>query len=200
MIELLVSLVILGIIGAMSTPVIGQTYENMQKDKIIEDALHIERAAENYCLRPENACTIGDTVPMEKLVEYIDGYDESYTVSVKRLSERSFGIYYAVEGAYSFPFDEDGLLVSKELSARTASRDLVNIPSGNETIPEQYPGNDDPSLGFPEWEEDTFSVGDRIQYDGKVFEIRHGEGVWSPPEPENLRPYGGFQEVEISND
>jgi prepilin-type N-terminal cleavage/methylation domain-containing protein len=201
LIELLVGIVILGIIGAMSTPLIGQSFENMQKDKILEDSLHIERAAENYCLRPENACPIGEDVPMEKLVEYIDGYDESYTVTVKRISERSFGIYYASTDEYSFPFNQEGKLISRELSARTATRDLVNIPGESEDVPDQDLGNDDNSsvLDFPEWEEGAHSVGDRIQYDGKVFEIRHGDGVWSPPTVDNLRPYGGFQEVEIGN-
>ena len=203
MIELLVAIVILGIVGSLSTPIIAKTYENMQKDKIIEDALHIERAAENYCLRPMNACTIGEEIPMEKFVEYVDGYDETYTVTVKRLSERSFGIYYAREGEYSFPFNDDGLLVSKELSARTASKDLVNIPSNSVDIPEQDfggGGSDESLLGFPEWSEGTYSVGDRIRYDNKIFEIRHAGGIWAPPMETNLEPYGGFQEVEIGND
>lgn len=206
LIELLVGIVILGIIGAMSTPIIGESYENMQKDKIIEDSLHIERAATNYCLRPENACPIGEDVQMDKLIEYIDGYDEEYTINVKRLSERSFGIYYAAENEYSFPFNEEGLLVSRELTAESASRDLVNIPAGSETVPEQDLKDDEsseqeePTFDFPKWEANVFSVGNRVQYDGRVFEIRDESGVTSPPEAQNLRPYGAFQEVEIGND
>lgn len=199
--ELLVTIVILGIIGSISTPVIGKSLENMQKDQIIEDSMHIERAAENFCLRPENVCPIGEDVPMEKLIDYIDGYDESYTVTVKRISERSFGIFYASTDEYSFPFNKEGKLISKELSARTATRDLVNIPGESEDVPDQDLGNDDDStiLDFPKWKEGTHSVGDRVQYDGKVFEILRNQGTQIPPEVSNLSSYGPFQEVEIGN-
>lgn len=192
-IEILVTVAILAIISSLAVPTAAKTYENMQKDAVLDAALQIERTAENYCLRSFSTCEIGKEVPSDAIEEYSDGLEGDYEYSVKRTGTRTFAVHYAAEGAYSFPYDEDGKLITKEASPSEGARDMVNRPASFEEA-------DDTTLDFPTWTSGEFEVGDRVQYDGKVYEIRHGGGVYSAPEPSNLSPYGPFQEVEIGNE
>ncbi|MFP4077753.1 MAG: carbohydrate-binding protein, partial [Candidatus Izemoplasmataceae bacterium] len=190
--EILVSIAILGIIATISTPTIAKTYENMQKDDVLDQALQIERAAEKYCLKNEGVCTVGEEIPNDDIEPYLNGLKTDHTYSVKRTGLRDYAVHFASSDAFSFPYDEDGKLISKELKPSSGNRDMVNKPASFE--------GEDPSFDFPEWTEGSFETGDRVLYDDKVFEIRDESGIHNPPEPSNLQPYGPFQEVEIGNE
>ena len=194
LIEILITVAILATISSLAVPTAARTYENMQKDAVLDQALQIERTAENYCLRAFNTCEIGEEVPSEAIEEFTDGPEEDYTYSVKRTGTRSFAVHYATHDGYSFPYDAEGKLMTKEASPSEGGRDMVNIPASFDS------DDDDAHLDFPTWTSGTFEVGDRVQYDGNIYEIRHGGGIHSPPEPSNLTPYGPFQEVEIGNE
>ncbi len=193
--ELLIVIVVLGVVAAIGAPRVTQAFENMQRDQLLDDVRYIEQSAKTFCSRSINECEIGDVLTAEDLEEYLQAIDLSYDVSVKRIGRTSYGVYYAKSGEFSFPFNEEGRLLSKEFSPMASSRERVHVANPS-SLPESP---DDPAV-FPEWESGAFGVGDRVSYNDRVFELRDESGITTPPEEENLEPYGPFQEVEIGNE
>ena len=76
LIELLIVIVVIGIISAFAVPAVGKFLENAEKSAILQDAIAVEVAAENYCAY--NSCASNETLDWDELKEYLGNFDDSY--------------------------------------------------------------------------------------------------------------------------
>jgi prepilin-type N-terminal cleavage/methylation domain-containing protein len=193
LIEMLVTITILGIVSAISIPSATTIFENAEKDEILSYAVTLERAAKNYC-RQDNyvSCPAGTELTYAELSPFINNIDTSYEMLVTVGGGlRNFFVYYAKEGEFSFPYTENGVLVFSNIDgvsymgavATTADREMINIPTT------------DSMFDAPDWEPGVFGVGDFFVYDNKLWEVRYDGFSNQPPEGSILQPFGPFQEI-----
>ncbi len=76
LIELLIVIVVIGIISAFAVPAVGKFLENAEKTAILQDAIAVEVAAENYCAY--NSCASNETLTWDELKDYLGNFNAEY--------------------------------------------------------------------------------------------------------------------------
>jgi prepilin-type N-terminal cleavage/methylation domain-containing protein len=140
LIELIAVIVIIGVIAGIATFFIGNIIEDQRKSAILADAQVIESAARLYCIN--ETCTIGDILTENELSNYVSNIKEDYNYQATVLDGYTYTVIIYSENNFSFPYNEDGILVDG-LIASLANESYVNKPSGGGsseiTIPEGQP-------------------------------------------------------------
>jgi len=73
LIELLIVIVVIGIISAFAVPAVGQFLENAQKSAVLQDAIAVRNAAENYC-GYTGTCAADETLSYNDLDTYLTSF------------------------------------------------------------------------------------------------------------------------------
>ncbi len=188
--ELLVVIVVLGIVAMLATPQVSPIFSNIQKNNILDQARDIERAARFYCGTSASMCEVGDRLNEAELGDIVSAQvrdDYEYTVTI--LYTGDYAVYYAKDGALSFPFNSRGYLATSERVPTRTGIEFVHEPS--------FIGGD-----YPSWEAGVFEAGDRFTYDDRALEMLDDAATNITPSLTNLEnpDYEGYwQEVRIGD-
>ncbi|WP_168169704.1 immunoglobulin-like domain-containing protein [Candidatus Izimaplasma bacterium ZiA1] len=127
LIEILVTVVVMGIIATISVPAVADVIDNAKKDAIINEAMIVESAAKLYCSQTTtDDCGVADTLDDTQLSTYINGIDDTYVYTATKTEDGYWSVVYNKKNSLSFPIDTDGTI--KELIVPSISeRDQVNV-------------------------------------------------------------------------
>ncbi|MFH5882576.1 prepilin-type N-terminal cleavage/methylation domain-containing protein [Liberiplasma polymorphum] len=198
-IEVLIVILIIGIVSGISIPAATTLFTNNQKERVLQEALQIERAAKNFCRQDNYAsCPPGTILTLTELDEFLDFVDETYILQVSIGGGiRNFFVYYAKDNEYSFPFNNLGNAIYNVTNGvpylgaipSASSRDLINIPNNTEINP------------APEWQVNTFGLGDVFYYPDEttLWQVRSGGLQAEPPVAGSTFVVDGpFQQLSIN--